>query len=489
MSKTRIVKGDIVKVVGGNYKLFSNENIENYGLKFIQVGNEQGVMYGDALPFPINERTEGSIRGSWISLKEEEIENAILGEEIKIKLFLDYAVGTNLTLVIKAKNDTEQIYYTRDEKPIEIPIIVPENKEFITKAIHLNPHHFYRKNQETKFLFYIKELVIYESKPLIFKGFGKPDIFKKDRTKSYMYKRLENGSSIAYVSGVRIDILTYQKWFEDDSEELAFSNEKQVTSYFENVYLTYLYRWSLEGEYGSEANRSKIIQAFEKAGKKHNVPPSILYTYACGEGMMYCYKKQKLDISKPISSFEAFGLDFFEKEVDNLKAKGYLDKSFNSSGKAIIDYIDFDKVILPIPFNGKYAITRYPDGKPMGRSESADNGKIVDVYPVYFKNLDAGIEGACALYARSFKYTATSANKVGWGNLTLNEHVFFGYLKIQKTSTLGNAEINLYRKKSNPNFLDEDYTTTSKDGGKISNKAYHRWVAWRYILLGKHFSS
>lgn len=46
MSRTRIVKGNITKVVDGNYKRYSKDNIENIGSKVIQVGKESGVSYG-----------------------------------------------------------------------------------------------------------------------------------------------------------------------------------------------------------------------------------------------------------------------------------------------------------------------------------------------------------------------------------------------------------------------------------------------------------
>ena len=48
MSRTRIVKGNVTKIVGGSYKIFSKENIENYSEKrIIQVGKEGGVIYGE----------------------------------------------------------------------------------------------------------------------------------------------------------------------------------------------------------------------------------------------------------------------------------------------------------------------------------------------------------------------------------------------------------------------------------------------------------
>jgi len=47
MSRTRIVKGNITKITGGNYKIYSKDTIENIGLKVIQVGKEGGVSYGE----------------------------------------------------------------------------------------------------------------------------------------------------------------------------------------------------------------------------------------------------------------------------------------------------------------------------------------------------------------------------------------------------------------------------------------------------------
>lgn len=47
MSRTRIVKGNITKKTGGNYKVYSKESIENIGSKVIQIGKENGVTYGE----------------------------------------------------------------------------------------------------------------------------------------------------------------------------------------------------------------------------------------------------------------------------------------------------------------------------------------------------------------------------------------------------------------------------------------------------------
>lgn len=48
MSRTRIVKGNITKIIEGNYKRYSEDDIENIGSRVIQVGEEEGVFYGTA---------------------------------------------------------------------------------------------------------------------------------------------------------------------------------------------------------------------------------------------------------------------------------------------------------------------------------------------------------------------------------------------------------------------------------------------------------
>ena len=51
MSRKRIVKGNITKIIGGDYKRYSKDDIENIGSKVIQVGKEGGVSYGEAEKF------------------------------------------------------------------------------------------------------------------------------------------------------------------------------------------------------------------------------------------------------------------------------------------------------------------------------------------------------------------------------------------------------------------------------------------------------
>lgn len=47
MSRTRIVKGNVTKIIGGDYKRYSKEGIENIGSNVIQIGKEGGVSYGE----------------------------------------------------------------------------------------------------------------------------------------------------------------------------------------------------------------------------------------------------------------------------------------------------------------------------------------------------------------------------------------------------------------------------------------------------------
>ncbi len=432
-------------------------------------------------------------------LKQEDghTKTAFYGEHLKLYVETEGVDdGTTLEAEIKAKTEDGTLVTLKDDtdQPILLTAEATANTVSFT-PFYVNPEWY---DKDAPLTYYCNIRVEGETdfidenlpktsedqlKPL---GFGKPDLFKIDAAKGYLLEKQADGTKIAYTSGERLDILKYQKWFEDDVDELDFDNKKQIDSYFKNVYLTYLFKWSIRGEFGNEANRKKVIAAFEKAGARYNIPPSVLYTYAVGEGMnAVCSNGTSTDLNATIDSFSAFGLDFFEKQMISLRNKGYLDAAYNSAGTAIDAPSGFT---LPSPFNGEYAIIRYPNGTTRIRSESADKGNITNVYPVLFKNMETAIEGACAVYANAFDYAAKSAQNIGWGKLTLNQQVFFAYIKIQKTSEAGNAEINRYRNKPDANFLDSKYTSSFDDGTMISNKCYHRWVAWRYILLGKHFS-
>jgi len=434
--------------------------------------------------------------------KQEEghTKTAFYGENLKLQIETEgIDDGTELEIEIIAKNDEGTVVELKDDddQPIKILTKVTSNKA-IFEPFYVNPKWF-DKDAPITFFFNLKikdeDNYIGENLPTEIENqlkpisFGKPDEFKIDKAKGYLLEKQTDGTKIGYTSGDRLDILKYQEWFENNSEELDIKNKKQYKSYFKSVYLTYLWGWSITGEFGNEANRKSIIAEFEKAGKKYNIPPSILWTYAAGEGLLLiCSKGSSTDLTEKVHSFQAFGLDFFENQAKVMRTKGYLDTSFNENSGKVIKNKSTGVETFPTPFTSEYAAIRYDDGTQLRRYEAADSATGTPINPVYFKDLLNGIKGACAVYANAFDYAATSAQNIGWGKLTLNQQVFFAYLKIQKTSEKGNAEINRYRKKSDANFLDEEYTRTKLDGGGIPNKSYHRWVVWRYVLLGKHFS-
>ncbi len=102
MSRTRIVKGNITKITGGNYKVYSKDEIENIGSKVIQVGREEGVSYGSPEKRPV---IEGNyiIYGEWLDKDGKPIDtskspHARIGEIVYFKVKTkDILVNTPLS--------------------------------------------------------------------------------------------------------------------------------------------------------------------------------------------------------------------------------------------------------------------------------------------------------------------------------------------------------------------------------------------------------
>ncbi len=206
---------------------------------------------------------------------------------------------------------------------------------------------------------------------------------------------------------------------------------------------------------------------------------SLLYTYACGEGMISDYKYfHNNNLDKPVLSFETYGLDFFEKEVANLIAEGYLQSSFISGGLKNTRRGTSQNPPKPFPRGSNYALVRV-SGSPMTRSEA---GGKMDVYPVWFRVLEDGVEGATAVYARAYQLAINDANTSGWKKLNSNQKAFFGYHKIQNHETFTD-----FYKYNNQIFLKGKYSRDPKTK-YIKHKAFQRFAAWRYILLGKYFN-
>ncbi|WP_430906201.1 hypothetical protein [Maribacter sp. 2-571] len=448
----------------------------------------------------------------WLNIKDEEIpkddegvQDIYHGEKVKVKLVVTGAEeGQELVITVKSQDDGAELAES-EKQPFALSTKV-QNGEALSEPFYIDPIWFDKENTVT-YVFDVKlkegdsvlaeNLPEAEEKRLAPVGFGKPDLFKMDPTKGYSLERESNGKKTAYTGGKMEEIELYQSWFEDDSDELDTAKKVQIKSYFESVYMTRLMGWSPNNEYGNAANRAKIIAAFETASSKHGVPASIMFTYAAGEGMqLRCSRGPLTDINKQVQSFQAFGLDFFEEQAAGLKKQGYLSKSFDTKATALAEkYVDSKgkKYYLVKPVKdfkgGDYAIVRLKKGGYYTRSEAADGGKTVSVYPVVFKDLLTGIEGACAVYAKAYDDAQASSKKIGWGELTQNQKAFFGYVKIQKTSTKGNAELNRYRPKPDANFYDRKYSPVGVlEIEAIMDKSYRRYVAWRYIRLGKFFT-
>jgi len=121
MSKTRIVKGNITKITGGNYKIYSKENIENIGLKIIQIGKEGGVSYGypeKYVPPPLN------IVESHYKLESHYAHEQLMSlaqelGEVTFMLFMSHIFGYEIEVSALSK-----LYRALCDKQIESPEIV-----------------------------------------------------------------------------------------------------------------------------------------------------------------------------------------------------------------------------------------------------------------------------------------------------------------------------------------------------------------------------
>ncbi len=426
-------------------------------------------------------------------LKQEDglTKTAFYGEEVKLSIDLLGLDGKELELEIIAKNDDGSTVALEEDERQPLTLAATVNGDNVVfEPFYISPLWMDKEVPVTYFFnlkikgeeSYIEENLPPEVedqlKPI---GFGKPDIFKIDKAKGYLLVKQSDGSKIGYTSGNLEDVDSYQNWFENDSEELVFSNSKQIDSYFDSVYFTYLFHWALRGEFGGEVNRKRVIKAFNDAGAKHKISASKLYVYACGEGMLSDYKIwHKNNLDEPVISFQTYGLDFFEKEVADLKSEGYLDSSFTSGGSQLKNIGDSRTPPTPFPSGANYALVRV-SGKPMVRNEA---GGPMYVYPVWFKDLENGVKGATAVYAKAYKLAIDDANASGWGELNTNQKMFYGYHKIQ-TPYESLTDFYGYEEKV---FLIGEYSK-NPDIKFIKHKAFHRFVAWRYILLGKYFNN
>lgn len=114
MSRTRIVKGNITKIIGGDYKRYSKDNIENIGSKVIQVGKENGVSYGDSEKYKPSSPKESEYK-----LESTYVHNHI--KTVASELISKFE-GDNTGVVYKLYKDIT------DGKIVNPPIIVTKNR-------------------------------------------------------------------------------------------------------------------------------------------------------------------------------------------------------------------------------------------------------------------------------------------------------------------------------------------------------------------------
>jgi RHS repeat-associated protein len=315
---------------------------------------------------------------------------------------------------------------------------------------------------------------------------GGPDRFAIDTEKAGSSEMLYDGTWVTYVSGKTDDIETYQEIFEN-TNTLDFGNGKQIDSYFQSVYGIIPHKWSPRGEFGSDANRKRVVSAFEAAGTQTGLAPSFLFTIAMGEGLGYFYSvgvNNRFDVS--ISSYVAFGLDMFGSAVHNYKNNGTLPADFNSGGTKKVREGDELDLSSSFPPGSEYFDLRNPNGSPRIRNES---GGKMDIFPVTFKNIETGALGASAVYATAYRSASEKAIALGWENLNENQSVYYSYFDVQAP----NGELDRYGNDS-ANFLngsvkfDLRNAGSGKDSNYVHTKAYDRWVSWRYVRLSGYFT-
>lgn len=117
MSRTRIVKGNITKIIGGDYKRYSTDDIENIGSKVIQIGKEEGVIYGEAE-------------------KHLKKENNIVESEYKLEssYIHDHIKSVADEMIQEFDSDNTGIVYLTYKDIAEGKIINPSIK--VTKSLH-----------------------------------------------------------------------------------------------------------------------------------------------------------------------------------------------------------------------------------------------------------------------------------------------------------------------------------------------------------------
>ena len=148
MSRTRIVKGNITKIIGGNYKRYSNDEIENIGSKVIQIGKEDGVIYGNPEKYTpaAPEESEYKLESSYIHDHIKMVASEIISQfdadntSIVYKFYKDITEGkiANPTIVVTKNRPSLKAFYDEESKNILVwEAMLPDIEKDNDKKIKL----------------------------------------------------------------------------------------------------------------------------------------------------------------------------------------------------------------------------------------------------------------------------------------------------------------------------------------------------------------
>ena len=192
-------------------------------------------------------------------------------------------------------------------------------------------------------------------------------------------------------------------------------------------------------------------------------------------------------------------LHYVVKKHDCAKYRATIQKKYDFS----YGYLSTADYIFKREINASYLVIRryfqggeYPCARGEGYDEETEAESSLgekdasDIYPVWFKNLDVGVEIACAAYSWLYHIMIDDVkeNFGVKGNITKNECAFLAYHKVQRP----NKKLTSYKeiRESKDNFfLNFDFSSKRliDDKGSISQKSYYRWAVWRFNLLSGYF--
>lgn len=121
MSRIRIVGGTITKTTGGAHHMYSEENIVfNSGKTITEVGEENGITFGEPQKAPVINRLKKIIDIKWMCSEVENIiSQASIGEKVSLMVkTVHFEEGETVAIVIDEvsgkdlKPNTKEITYS-----------------------------------------------------------------------------------------------------------------------------------------------------------------------------------------------------------------------------------------------------------------------------------------------------------------------------------------------------------------------------------------